>query len=120
MVEFLPDIPSADMSFAGQALPAPGSSTFSGVVHMHGRLEDKDQTIRLESTPFIFATKSLSASDQLLLFECALSCSLQARSISSIGSGSPPSGKPGPHHLPYARNSSLVILPPPHSDRCLN
>ena len=52
--EFVPDIPPADMSFAGQAVPVPGSPAFSGVVHMHGRLEDK--TIGLEQTPLVLTS----------------------------------------------------------------
>ena len=35
-----PNISPASISFAGQALPAPGGPAFSGVVHIHGRLED--------------------------------------------------------------------------------
>ena len=30
----------AEVSFAGQALPAPGSPSFAGIVHIHGRLAD--------------------------------------------------------------------------------
>ena len=32
-------------SFAGQSIPAPGSSAFSGIIHIHGRLADKTQII---------------------------------------------------------------------------
>ncbi len=52
--ELVPDIPPADMSFAGQAVPAPGGPAFSGVVHMHGRLED--QMIGLEETPLVLTS----------------------------------------------------------------
>ena len=53
-VEVVSDIPPASMSFAGQALPAPGSPAFSGVVHMHGRLAD--QAIGLEQTPLVLTS----------------------------------------------------------------
>ena len=41
-------------SFAGQSIPAPGSSAFSGIIHIHGRLADK--TIGLESTPLVLSS----------------------------------------------------------------
>ena len=53
-VEVESDIPPADMSFAGQAVPDPGSPAFSGIVHMHGRLED--QMIGLERTPLVLTS----------------------------------------------------------------
>lgn len=53
-VEIDLDVPPAKMSFAGQALPAPGSSTFYGIVHMHGRLED--QKIEIEKTPLVLTS----------------------------------------------------------------
>ena len=40
-----------DISFAGQALPAPGSPSFSGIIHIHGRLADS--SLRLEYTPLV-------------------------------------------------------------------
>lgn len=41
-VETLPDNASPkDISFAGQSLPAPGMSDFGGIVHIHGRIVDK-------------------------------------------------------------------------------
>ena len=40
-----------DISFAGQALPAPGSPSFSGVIHIHGRLADI--SLGLEHTPLV-------------------------------------------------------------------
>ncbi|MDL2407592.1 SIR2 family protein [Rhizobium calliandrae] len=43
-----------DASFAGQALPAPGSPDFCGVVHIHGRLEDN--SLELESTPLVLTS----------------------------------------------------------------
>ena len=52
--EVVPGILPATMSYAGQALPAPGSAAFSGVVHMHGRLED--QKIGLERTPLVLTS----------------------------------------------------------------
>jgi len=38
-------------SLAGQALPAPGGSSFSGIIHIHGRVEDAG--LRLDRTPFV-------------------------------------------------------------------
>ena len=46
--EAVPDASPADVSFAGQALPAPGSPSFSGVIHIHGRLADRE--LKLEPT----------------------------------------------------------------------
>lgn len=43
-----------DVSFAGQALPAPGSSAFSGIIHIHGRLADP--VIGLEQTPLVLTS----------------------------------------------------------------
>ena len=40
-----------DISFAGQALPAPGSPAFSGIIHIHGRLADS--SLGLEQTPLV-------------------------------------------------------------------
>ena len=31
-----------DISFAGQSLPAPGTSEFGGIIHIHGRIKDSD------------------------------------------------------------------------------
>ena len=53
-VEIVPNVPPADMSFAGQALPAPGNSDFSGIVHMHGRLAD--EVLGLEQTPLVLTS----------------------------------------------------------------
>ena len=39
------------ISFAGQALPAPGSPSFSGIIHIHGRLADS--SLGLEHTPLV-------------------------------------------------------------------
>ena len=44
----------ANISFAGQSIPAPGSLAFSGIIHIHGRLADK--TIGLESTPLVLSS----------------------------------------------------------------
>ena len=41
-------------SFAGQALPVPGSSSFSGIIHIHGRLAD--DLLKLESTPLVLTS----------------------------------------------------------------
>ena len=43
-----------DISFAGQALPAPGSPSFSGVIHIHGRLADR--LLGLEATPLVMTS----------------------------------------------------------------
>ena len=43
-----------EVSFAGQALPAPGSPSFSGVIHIHGRLTDSE--IGLEGTPLVLTS----------------------------------------------------------------
>ena len=44
----------ANLSFAGQELPAPGSLDFSGIIHIHGRIADEQ--IDLSSTPLIFTS----------------------------------------------------------------
>ena len=41
-------------SFAGQALPAPGSAAFSGIIHIHGRLGDA--ALGLEATPLVLTS----------------------------------------------------------------
>ena len=41
-------------SVAGQALPAPGSLAFRGIIHLHGRLEDP--TLELEKTPLVLTS----------------------------------------------------------------
>ena len=43
-----------DISFAGQAQPAPGSQSFSGIIHIHGRLADA--AIGLESAPLVLTS----------------------------------------------------------------
>ena len=43
-----------DISFAGQALPAPGSPSFSGIIHIHGRLADS--SLGLELTPLVITS----------------------------------------------------------------
>ena len=43
-----------DISFAGQALPAPGSPSFSGIIHIHGRLADR--SLGLEATPLVITS----------------------------------------------------------------
>ena len=49
--EAVPDASPAGVSFAGQALPAPGSPSFSGVIHIHGRLADRE--LKIEPTPLV-------------------------------------------------------------------
>ena len=49
--EVLPGETRENISFAGQALPAPGSPSFSGIIHIHGRLADV--TLGLEGTPLV-------------------------------------------------------------------
>ena len=49
--------PAADIvagSFAGQALPAPGGADFSGIIHLHGRLED--EAVGLDQTPLVLTS----------------------------------------------------------------
>ena len=43
-----------DISFAGQALPTPGNPSFSGIIHIHGRLKDVD--LELASTPLVLTS----------------------------------------------------------------
>ena len=43
-----------NVSFAGQALPTPGSPTFSGIIHIHGRLADG--LLGLEPTPLVITS----------------------------------------------------------------
>ena len=49
--EVMPSETARDISFAGQALPAPGSPSFSGIIHIHGRLADIP--LGLERTPLV-------------------------------------------------------------------
>jgi hypothetical protein len=42
---------SRSRSLGGQALPPPGSEDFSGVIHLHGRIADKD--LNLDATPLV-------------------------------------------------------------------
>ena len=49
--EVMPIDTARDISFAGQALSAPGSPSFSGVIHIHGRLGDS--SLSLENTPLV-------------------------------------------------------------------
>lgn len=42
------------LSHAGQALPAPGSPPFSGIIHIHGRIADEE--LELESTPLVLTS----------------------------------------------------------------
>ena len=49
-----PEGSSRDISFAGQSLPSPGSSTFSGIIHIHGRIADS--SLGLEPTPLILTS----------------------------------------------------------------
>ena len=52
--EVLPGETRENISFAGQALPAPGSPSFSGIIHIHGRL--KDGSLGLELTPLVITS----------------------------------------------------------------
>ena len=54
VAEVMPSKTPRDISFAGQALPAPGSPSFSGVIHIHGRLADG--MLGLESTPLVLTS----------------------------------------------------------------
>ena len=49
--ELIPSETARGISFAGQALPAPGSPSFSGIIHIHGRLADS--SLGLEHTPLV-------------------------------------------------------------------
>lgn len=42
------------LSYAGQALPAPGSADFNGIIHIHGRLADAE--LGLEATPLVLTS----------------------------------------------------------------
>ena len=53
-VEVMPGETPVDISFAGQALPAPGSPSFSGIIHIHGRLADS--LLGLEPTPLVLTS----------------------------------------------------------------
>lgn len=44
----------ADLSFAGQELPLPGSTDFSGIIHIHGRIAD--ERAHLSPTPLVFTS----------------------------------------------------------------
>ncbi len=50
----MPGEPPRNHSFAGQALPAPGSALFSGIIHIHGRLGDA--ALGLEPTPLVLTS----------------------------------------------------------------
>ena len=52
--EVFRDETPGDISFAGQALPAPGSLSFSGIVHIHGRLADGE--LGLENSQLILTS----------------------------------------------------------------
>lgn len=49
-----PLLPAKQASFAGQALPPPGSPDFSGIIHIHGRLQD--DALDLEATPLVLTS----------------------------------------------------------------
>ncbi len=44
----------ANLSFAGQEIPAPGSVGFGGIIHIHGRIADEQ--IQLGQTPLVFTS----------------------------------------------------------------
>ncbi len=52
--QVMPKETPRNISFAGQALPVPGSSSFSGIIHIHGRLAD--DLLELESTPLVLTS----------------------------------------------------------------
>ena len=52
--EIIAGISLGEISFAGQALPAPGSASFSGIIHIHGRLADR--AIGLGHTPLVLTS----------------------------------------------------------------
>lgn len=54
MREAEPTIKVANLSFAGQELPAPGSTGFGGIIHIHGRIADEQ--VHLSPTPLIFTS----------------------------------------------------------------
>ena len=54
VTEFMPDTITRDISFAGQSLPVPGSASFSGIIHLHGRLRDAD--LDLETSPLVLTS----------------------------------------------------------------
>ena len=54
IAEVMPSETPRDISFAGQALPTPGSPTFSGIIHIHGRLADG--LLGLEPTPLVITS----------------------------------------------------------------
>ena len=49
-----PNEKPAEISFAGQALPAPGTPSFAGIIHLHGRLADK--SCELDPTPLVLTS----------------------------------------------------------------
>jgi hypothetical protein len=49
-----PYLPAKQASFAGQALPPPGSPDFFGIIHIHGRLQD--DALDLEATPLVLTS----------------------------------------------------------------
>ena len=53
-LEGLPSEEIAKISFAGQDLPAPGSPSFSGIIHLHGRLGDS--SLGLQPTPLVLTS----------------------------------------------------------------
>ena len=50
----LPGTLPRHISFAGQALPVPGSASFAGIIHIHGRLRDAD--LDLEKSPLVLTS----------------------------------------------------------------
>ena len=52
--EIIASVSPGDISFAGQALPAPGSASFSGIIHIHGRLADR--AIGLGHAPLVLTS----------------------------------------------------------------
>lgn len=54
VAELYPHLAIQPISFAGQALPAPGSPDFAGIIHIHGRLEDGG--LGLSPTPLVLTS----------------------------------------------------------------
>ena len=54
VTDVMPDTLPRDMSFADQALPVPGSASFFGIIHIHGRLRDAD--LDLVESPLVLTS----------------------------------------------------------------
>ena len=54
LMELDPGAAIVASSYAGQALPSPGSADFAGIIHLHGRLEDEG--CELSETPLVLTS----------------------------------------------------------------